>query len=37
MPIEGERRNGIPLFPRQPQGGIVTMELVNQLRDQEFF
>lgn len=26
-------RNGIPLFPIQPHAGIVTMEIVNQLRD----
>jgi len=27
-------RNGIPLFPIQPHAGIVTMEIVNQLRDE---
>lgn len=27
-------RNGIPLFPVQPGAGIVTPELVNQLRDE---
>lgn len=27
-------RNGIPLFPIQPGAGIVTPELVNQLRDE---
>ncbi len=26
-------RNGLPLFPVQPGAGIVTPELVNQLRD----
>ena len=26
-------RNDIPLFPRQPDAGVVTMELVNKLRD----
>ena len=27
-------RNGIPLFPRRPDGAVVTLELVNQLRDE---
>jgi hypothetical protein len=27
-------RNGIPLFPIQPHAGIVTMEIVNHLRDE---
>jgi hypothetical protein len=27
-------RNGVPLFPRRPGAGIVTLELVNQLRDE---
>jgi hypothetical protein len=27
-------RNGIPLFPVQPHAGVVTPELVNQLRDE---
>lgn len=27
-------RNDVPLFPRQPAAGIVTLELVNQLRDE---
>ena len=31
----GPTRNGVPLFPIQPGAGIVTMELVNQLRDSE--
>ncbi len=31
--IVTETRNGIPLFPVQPDAGIVTLELVNQLRD----
>ena len=26
--------NGIPIFPHRPDGGIVTMELVNRLRDE---
>ena len=32
----GEKfRNGVPLFPRKPGGTLVTMELVNRLRDEE--
>lgn len=27
-------RNGVPLFPVQPDAGVVTLELVNQLRDE---
>jgi len=27
-------RNGLPLFPRQPGAAVVTLELVNQLRDE---
>ena len=27
-------RNGVPLFPTQPGAGVVTLELVNQLRDE---
>jgi hypothetical protein len=27
-------RNGIPLFPIQPKAGVVTMDIVNQLRDE---
>jgi hypothetical protein len=27
-------RNGVPLFPHQPDAGVVTMELVNRLRDE---
>lgn len=27
-------RNGIPLFPRRPGSAPVTLELVNQLRDE---
>ena len=27
-------RNGLPLFPVQPDAGIVTLELVNQLREE---
>jgi hypothetical protein len=29
----GVTRQGIPIFPVQPKAGIVTPELVNQLRD----
>jgi hypothetical protein len=34
-PAEGPTRNGVPLFPRQPDASIVTPELVNRLRDEE--
>ncbi|MCL4299935.1 MAG: CopG family transcriptional regulator [Anaerolineae bacterium] len=27
-------RNGVPLFPRQPEASIVTSEFINQLRDE---
>jgi hypothetical protein len=27
-------RNGVPLFPRRPDAEVVTLELVNQLRDE---
>jgi hypothetical protein len=27
-------RNGIPLFPIQPNAGSITLEVVNQLRDE---
>lgn len=27
-------RNGVPLFPRRPGAGVVTLEFVNQLRDE---
>jgi len=27
-------RHGVPLFPTAPHGGVVTLELVNQLRDE---
>jgi antitoxin component of RelBE/YafQ-DinJ toxin-antitoxin module len=26
-------RNGVPLFPRQPDAEVVTLEIVNELRD----
>lgn len=32
--VVSETRNGIPLFPIQPGAGVVTLELVNQLRDE---
>ena len=28
------KKHGLPLFPVQPDAGIVTLELVNQLRDE---
>jgi hypothetical protein len=31
--VRGGSRNGLPLFPIQPNAGIITMEFVNQLRD----
>lgn len=27
-------RHGVPLFPVKPEAGVVTLELVNQLRDE---
>jgi hypothetical protein len=30
----GSTRNGFPLFPIQPDAKIVTLEMVNQLRDE---
>jgi hypothetical protein len=27
-------RNGVPLFPIRPDAGVVTLELVNELRDE---
>lgn len=32
---EGTERNGVPLFPRQPGGKVVTPELIKQLRDDD--
>ncbi len=33
--VPGETmRNGVPLFPIQPGAQVVTLELVNQLRDE---
>ena len=33
---ERETRNGVPLLPLRPGGQVVTLELVNQLRDEEW-
>jgi hypothetical protein len=30
-----KKRNGVPLFPFKPGGKLVTMELVNRLRDED--
>jgi hypothetical protein len=27
-------RNGLPVFPVQPKAGVVTLELINRLRDE---
>lgn len=32
--VDTTTRNGVPLFPRHPDAGVVTLELVNQLRDE---
>ena len=32
-PVTTASRNGVPLFPVQPNAGVVTLDLVNQLRD----
>ena len=32
--ISVSTRHGLPLFPAQPGGGVVTLELVNRLRDE---
>ena len=29
-----DTRNGLPIFPRQEHAGVVTLELLNQLRDE---
>jgi hypothetical protein len=31
---ESTTRHGVPLFPVRPDAGVVTLELVNQLRDE---
>jgi len=33
-PLSQEVRNGIPLFPRRADPTVVTLELVNRLRDE---
>jgi hypothetical protein len=33
-PPEPDSRNGIPIFPPQAGAGVVTLELVNRLRDE---
>jgi hypothetical protein len=32
--ISGTTKNGLPQFPIQPDAGIVTLEFVNNLRDE---
>ena len=32
--VSGATRDGLPLFPIQPDAGVVTLELVNHLRDE---
>lgn len=32
--IEADTRNGVPLFPEHAGGELVTLELVNELRDE---
>ena len=32
--VTGGTRQGLPLFPVQPGAGVVTLELVNRLRDE---
>jgi len=34
QPVETTTKHGLPQFPIQPGAGIVTLELVNQLRDE---
>lgn len=29
-----DARNGVPLFPIKREGGVITLELVNRLRDE---
>jgi hypothetical protein len=33
-PAGGDTRNGVPLFPVSTTGDLVTLELVNRLRDE---
>ena len=32
--VAGATRHGLPLFPVQPDAGVVTLELVDRLRDE---
>jgi hypothetical protein len=32
--VKGRERNGVPLFPVKPGASVVTMALVNRLRDE---
>jgi hypothetical protein len=32
--VKGRERNGVPLFPVKPGSRVVTMDLVNRLRDE---
>lgn len=32
--LASSRRDGVPLFPIREDGGVVTLELVNRLRDE---
>ncbi len=34
-PVSFKARNGIPQLPVRPDGGIVTLDLVNRLRDED--
>jgi hypothetical protein len=34
QPEAAPTRNGVPLFPRNPGAEVVTLELVNKLRDE---
>jgi len=32
--VKGRDRNGVPLFPAKSGAGVVTMDLINRLRDE---
>jgi hypothetical protein len=34
--VNFKKRNGIPQLPVRPGGGVVTLELVNRLRDEDY-
>lgn len=34
-PIQTTIRNGVPVFPKKPGGTVISLELVNELRDEE--